>query len=84
MSDKTTTNAVQTDNIPNREVTRNPEHYISPLVDIYETKDELCVVADMPGVDREGLNVRVENGILTITLPKAEEVKPKVITVKAK
>ncbi len=25
-----------------------------------------------------------ENGILTITLPKAEEVKPKVITVKAK
>jgi HSP20 family protein len=25
-----------------------------------------------------------ENGILTITLPKAEEVKPKTITVKAK
>ncbi len=66
MSDKTTTNAVQTDTTPNREVTRNPEHYISPLVDIYETKDELCVVADLPGVDRDGLNVRVENGILTI------------------
>jgi HSP20 family protein len=25
-----------------------------------------------------------ENGILTITLPKAEEVKPRMITVKAK
>jgi len=25
-----------------------------------------------------------ENGILTITLPKAEEVKPKVINIKAK
>jgi len=66
MSDKNTNTAVQADNTPNREATRNPEHYISPLVDIYETKDELCVVAEMPGVDREGLNIRVENGILTI------------------
>jgi HSP20 family protein len=29
-------------------------------------------------------NADFENGILTITLPKAEEVKPKTITVKAK
>jgi HSP20 family protein len=35
------------------------------------------VVADKANAD-------FENGILTITLPKAEEVKPKTITVKAK
>lgn len=29
-------------------------------------------------------NAEFENGILTITLPKAEEVKPKTITIKAK
>ena len=29
-------------------------------------------------------NAEFENGILTITLPKAEEVKPKAITIKAK
>ncbi len=32
----------------------------------------------------EKAKAEFENGILTITLPKAEEVKPKVITVKAK
>jgi len=35
------------------------------------------VVADKAQAD-------FDNGILTITLPKAEEVKPKTITVKAK
>jgi HSP20 family protein len=29
-------------------------------------------------------NAEIKNGILTLTLPKAEETKPKVITVKAK
>ncbi|MFZ2955614.1 MAG: Hsp20/alpha crystallin family protein [Candidatus Ozemobacteraceae bacterium] len=50
----------------NREVTRNPERYVQPLVDIYETQDGLTVVADMPGVAKENLNVKVENDILTI------------------
>ena len=35
-------------------------------------------------VKADGANADFENGILTITLPKAEEVKPKTITVKAK
>lgn len=49
-----------------RELTRNPEHYVQPLVDIFESKDGLTVVADMPGVARENLNIKVENEILTI------------------
>ena len=35
-------------------------------------------------VKADGASADFENGILTITLPKAEEVKPKTITVKAK
>jgi len=35
-------------------------------------------------VKADGANADFENGILTITLPKAEEVKPKSISVKAK
>jgi HSP20 family protein len=35
-------------------------------------------------VKADGANADFENGILTITLPKAEEVKPKTISVKAK
>ncbi|HEY9527396.1 MAG TPA: Hsp20/alpha crystallin family protein [Anaerolineales bacterium] len=35
-------------------------------------------------VKADGANADFENGILTISLPKAEEVKPKTISVKAK
>jgi HSP20 family protein len=49
-----------------REETRSQERYITPPVDIYETADGLVVKADLPGVTREGLDVRVENSLLTI------------------
>jgi HSP20 family protein len=41
-------------------------------------------VALPTAVTSDKANADFENGILTITLPKAEEVKPKTITVKAK
>jgi HSP20 family protein len=54
-------------NIPaSREETRSQERYVTPPVDIYETADGLVVKADLPGVAREGLDVRVENNSLTI------------------
>ena len=46
-----------------------------PAVDVYEDADGLTVLADMPGVSRERLNVRVERntllieGDLEVTLP---------------
>lgn len=38
----------------------------SPFVDIFETGDGLTVVAEMPGVAAEDVNVQVEKGVLTI------------------
>jgi HSP20 family molecular chaperone IbpA len=49
-----------------REVTRAPERHIRPPVDIYETSDALMLVADMPGVSTENLDVRVDEDLLTI------------------
>jgi len=46
--------------------TRETERYLIPAVDIYETDDGLTLVADMPGVDKDGVDVRVEEGVLTI------------------
>ena len=48
------------------ESTRNHERYIAPPVDIYETRDGLVVLADLPGVAQEALDVRVDNNVLTI------------------
>ena len=42
------------------------ERDITPPVDIYETPEGLVVMADLPGVTREHLEVRVENTLLTI------------------
>lgn len=93
-------------------------------VDLYEDKDNLYVRAELPGVNREAINVEVvdgyltlqasrktgegekaselsfsrsislseevqtdkitalyENGVVTVTLPKKEEAKPRKITV---
>ena len=46
--------------------TREPTRYLTPAVDIYETDQGLTVVADMPGVAKDDLNIQVEEGILTI------------------
>jgi HSP20 family molecular chaperone IbpA len=46
--------------------TRDEEIYIAPPVDIFENEDSLIVVADLPGVDKDGVDIRVEDDILTI------------------
>jgi HSP20 family protein len=38
----------------------------APAVDIYETENELVVKADLPDVDPQDLDIRVENNVLTI------------------
>ena len=38
----------------------------APAVDIYESEQELVVKADLPDIDPKGLDIRVENNLLTI------------------
>ncbi len=58
---------------PSREIspaerTRNERTYV-PAVDIFETKDELALLADMPGVKGDGISVSFEKGELSISAP---------------
>jgi HSP20 family protein len=40
--------------------------YATPLANIVETKDGYLLEAEMPGVNKEGLEITVDNGSLTI------------------
>lgn len=131
MAEKTVAMHSQEKNLLSGEETRSQERYVTPPVDIYEDGDGLVVKADLPGVARENLDVRVENnllsirgrpehgasgdpiyreyelanffrqfelndrvdqtkisaelrhGVLTLTLPRAEEAKPRKVEVRA-
>ena len=48
------------------EDTRSFARVMSPAVDIFESDDTLTLVADMPGVDKSGLDINLEKGILTL------------------
>jgi HSP20 family protein len=43
-----------------------PGRYFVPNADIHETDDALTVVLEMPGVDRNRLNVSLENDVLRV------------------
>lgn len=42
------------------------ESWIAPLVDIYETKDDYYLTAHMPGVKKEDVKIKLEEGNLVI------------------
>jgi HSP20 family protein len=118
--------------VENRATNDQPrrEEYVTPEVNIFETKDGYVLEAEMPGVNKEGLEITLEGneimitghrhpetvsgevlfrerptadfrrvfeldpaidtariaakmdqGVLTLTLPKSERVKPRKITV---
>lgn len=66
MAEKTVATNGEVKSAPNREGTRSQERFVTPPVDIYENGDALVVKADLPGVDKENLDLRVENDLLTI------------------
>lgn len=49
-----------------KESTIEPDRYVTPAVDIYETETGLRVVADLPGLTSEDIDVNVEKDVLTI------------------
>jgi HSP20 family protein len=43
-----------------------PTRAFMPNADIFETEDALTVVLEMPGVDRDRIDIGLNNGILTV------------------
>jgi HSP20 family protein len=113
-----------------QEQTRAPHNYVTPEVNIRETRDDYVLQAELPGVNKDGLEItlegneltlvgrrqrgelkapalyressaadyrrvfeldpaidaaridaKIEQGVLTLRLPKSERVKPRKITV---
>ncbi|MCL2790344.1 MAG: Hsp20/alpha crystallin family protein [Desulfobulbus sp.] len=60
---------------PGDEATKN-ETYFAPHVDIYETERKVTVVAEMPGVTVEGVDLSLEDNILTIQGHRAPSEQP--------
>lgn len=49
-----------------------PDLVFRPLVDIFESEDEINLIADMPGVATDDITIDLNDGVLAIT----GEVKP--------
>jgi HSP20 family protein len=56
----------KTENVSATERIRNVKTFI-PRVDIYENKESLFLIADMPGVDEKTVDIELEKNVLTIT-----------------
>jgi len=50
-----------------REEATIPTRVFVPIADIYETNDALTVILEMPGVEKNNVDVRVEDDVLRVT-----------------
>jgi HSP20 family protein len=60
---RTEQQAVQTTETPSR---ASPRPVFLPPADIYETRDNIVVLAEMPGVAPDGVDITLERRVLTI------------------
>ncbi len=49
----------------------------SPAIDIYDSKDNLLIRADVPGMTKEDIDVTVHNNVLTVRGEKKKETETK-------
>ena len=57
-------------------ITQRPEASFgawAPPVDIFERQDQLVIRAEVPGIQKEAMDVRIENGVLTLQGERKEE-----------
>lgn len=45
---------------------RKIDSWLTPAIDIFETEERLTLVADLPGVPKDRLNLGIDKGVLTI------------------
>ncbi|MBV9492159.1 MAG: Hsp20/alpha crystallin family protein [Verrucomicrobia bacterium] len=53
-------------NVTRSEPDNQAHYYVAPLVDIQSTPDGYELRAEMPGVNKEGIEIMVDNGQLTL------------------
>ncbi|WP_024511384.1 Hsp20/alpha crystallin family protein [Bradyrhizobium sp. ARR65] len=66
MASKQELQVAQKRELEKKEETTIPARIFVPNADIYETKDGLNVVLEMPGVDKNSIDVRVEDDVLKV------------------
>lgn len=52
--------------VPSKEVAREPRPAVVPPIDIYDSGDGLVLIADLPGVSGETVDVQVQDNKLTL------------------
>jgi HSP20 family protein len=65
MEDKELVNVEETKST-NWDTALESENWVAPVVDIYETEDDFILVANMPGVKKENVKIKMEDGSLLI------------------
>ncbi|WP_407122683.1 Hsp20/alpha crystallin family protein [Bradyrhizobium sp. STM 3561] len=66
MASKRELQLAQKRELEKKEETTVPARIFVPNADIYETKDGLNVVLEMPGVEKNSVDIRVEDGVLKV------------------
>jgi HSP20 family protein len=66
MASKKELQVAQKRELDKKEETTIPSRVFVPTADIFETKDGLNVVLEMPGVDKNSVDIRVEDGVLKV------------------
>jgi len=66
MADKQELQVQQKREVDKGEEATTPTRAFMPTADIFETEDALTVVLEMPGVDREHIDIGIDNGVLTV------------------
>ena len=62
MAEKQELQVQQKRELENKQEATTPARMFLPASDIYENQDQLTVILEMPGVDRDHIDLRVEDG----------------------
>lgn len=80
MTDQTSLQVQEKKELPTKEEQTIPAKFYLPYTDIYETGESLVVTMEMPGVEKEQIDVRLEKDVLLvegrIDFSKYENLKP--------
>lgn len=80
MTDQTSLQVQEKKELSAKEEQTIPAKFFLPYTDIYETGDSLVVTMEMPGVEKEQIDVRLEKDVLLvegrIDFSKYENLKP--------